>query len=384
MVFTRRVSTQPAPADGLASAATGPAGAVAGGRGEAGLVSGEAVELDVRVARVGSRAVALLLDILVEAVALLIVVPTVLVAVEAMLPFSDDALLQGITIVCFVLAVVGYPVFSETLSSGRTLGKLALGLRVVRDDGGPIRFRHALTRSLVSVALEWPGLILPLVTWVTSLGTMLANPRGKRLGDLAAGTIVIHERSPASWGWVPGMPPVLAGWATTLDLTGLGDDLALAVRHFLARGHGLAEPQRSRLGQALATEVAAATTPHPPPGVPGWAYLAAVLAERHRRAAHRLARARAVTARLWPELAVATPHPPQPGLTATSWGAPVRPAAPPAPQMPSDWPGHVWPTPPWRDATEAGREPDWTGLRPPPVASTLRPPAPSDRAGAPG
>ena len=74
---------------------------------------------------------------------------------------------------------------------------------MVRDDGGPIRFRHALTRALVGVALEWPGLILPLVTWVVSLGTMLSARSGKRLGDLAAGTIVIHERTPAAWGWVP-------------------------------------------------------------------------------------------------------------------------------------------------------------------------------------
>jgi len=355
-VFTRRVSAQP------------------------GLVSGEAVELDVRFARVGSRVVALLLDVIIEVVALLVLVPAVLVTVEAKVGFADDALLQGLTIACFVLVIVGYPVACETLSSGRTLGKLALGLRVVRDDGGPIRFRHALTRTLVGVAVEWPGLILPLIGWVTSLATMLASPRGKRIGDFAAGTIVIHERSPAAWGWVPGMPPVLAGWATTLDLTGLSDDLALAVRHFLARGHGLAEPQRSRLGQALAAEVAAATTPHPPPGVPGWAYLAAVLAERHRRAAHRLARARAVTARLWPELAVTTPHPHVPAYrpAAASWGAPVRAGAPPAYQMPLDWPGHVWPTPPWRDATAAGREPDWTGLRPPPVASALRPPAPGE------
>ena len=250
------------------------------------MLSGEGVELDVRVARVGSRVPALLIDIIVQ-IGLLFVLSFVAGLVLAFLGLSgltpvDGALATAIYGLIVVIALIGYPVAMETLLGGRTVGKLVFGLRVVRDDGGPIRFRHALTRSLVSVALEWPGLILPLVTWVTSLGTMLANPRGKRLGDLAAGTIVIHERSPASWGWVPGMPPVLAGWATTLDLTGLGDDLALAVRHFLARGHGLAEPQRSRLGQALATEVAAATTPHPPPGVPGWAYLAAVLAERNR------------------------------------------------------------------------------------------------------
>jgi hypothetical protein len=95
------------------------------------------------------------------------------------------------------------------------------------------------------------------------------------------------------------MPPPLAGWAALLDLTGLNDDLALAVRHYLARNREISEPIRSRLGLALANEVAACTTPPPPPGVAGWAYLAAVLAERHRRAAFRLAAARQISATVW-------------------------------------------------------------------------------------
>jgi uncharacterized RDD family membrane protein YckC len=330
-----------------------------------GLVSGEAVELEVRVARVGSRVLALLIDIGIQLVIALFLLTMAVVALSTA-PVVDAALEGALLTVGAVLVLVGYPVLCETLVGGRTVGKLAVGLRVVRDDGGPVRFRHALTRSLVSVAVEWPGLVLPLVTWIASLATMMTNPRGKRLGDLAAGTMVIHERTPASWGWVPGMPPPLAGWAHTLDLAGLDDDLALAVRHFLARGPGLAEPERSRLGQALASEVAATTTPPPPPGVPGWAYLAAVLAERHRRAAHRLARARAVTAALWPGLSA----PPRRVPTGSRPPAPApRPAAPTPADLP-DWSSHQWPTPPWLNPV--AEQPDWTGLRPPPVASTLR------------
>jgi hypothetical protein len=148
-----------------------------------------------------------------------------------------------------------------------------------------------------------------VVSWLVSLGVLMLNPSGKRIGDLVAGTIVIHERTPAAWGWVPMMPPPLARWAALLDLTGLDDSLALAVRHFLARNREIGEPARTALGQALAREVASRTTPPPPPGVPGWAYLAAVLAERHRRASHRLARARAASATVWPGLyAVITPR----------------------------------------------------------------------------
>jgi uncharacterized RDD family membrane protein YckC len=266
------------------------------------LVSGEAVELEIRFARVGSRALALMLDIVVQVTLTIILIfaTLILALVVGDSGLLDQAAFQGILTVILVLVLVGYPVFCEQMFKGRTLGKLALGLRVVRDDGGPVRFRHSLTRTMVGVALEWPGILLPLITWAASLGTMLANPRGKRLGDLAAGTIVIHERTPASWGWVPSMPPQAAAWAHLLDLTGLDDELALSVRHYLSRNRELSEPSRTQLGMALAREVARCTTPPPPPGIAGWLYLAAVLAERHRRSAHRIAVARAATAAVWP------------------------------------------------------------------------------------
>jgi len=300
------------------------------------LVSGEAVEFDIRIARLGSRTLALLVDILAQIGLTFVLYMAAALVLLGGLRFglTDTALLVAAITIIFILVFIGYPAVLETLTGGRTLGKLAMGLRVVRDDGGPIRFRHALTRALVRTTLEWPGVLLAPVTWVVSLWTMLVNPQGKRLGDLMAGTIVIHERTPASWGWVPAMPPRLAAWARTLDLTGLDDDLALAVRHYLARNREIREPARSRLGFGLASEVAAATTPPAPPGTPGWAYLAAVLAERNRRAVRRLARARAATATVWPELAqevhgVARPMPLPvfvPGMPAPA--PPVRPAYP--------------------------------------------------------
>lgn len=268
------------------------------------LVSGEAVELDIPVARVGSRVLSLLIDMVVEftiIVALIAAIPLIAVLLTSINELTT-AVFRTLATITIVAVFIGYPVTMETLVGGRTLGKLAVGLRVVRDDGGPIQFRHALTRSLVGITLEWPGLLMPMVTWTASLATMLANRSGKRLGDLAAGTIVVHDRTPASWGWVPVMPPALAGWATTLDLTNLPDDLALAVRHFLARNRRIAEPFRSHLGVSLAQEVAAITTPAPPAGVPGWMYLAAVIAERHRRSAHRLGVARIASSQVWPEL----------------------------------------------------------------------------------
>lgn len=322
-MFTVQVTAQPPRS---ASARPGPS---TGLGADAGLVSGEAVELEIRAARLGSRVLALLIDIaaqFVVAVLLVIVAGIVLDSFTDNRP-PDEALLTGLQTVGVVLLLVGYPVSWELLSNGRTPGKLAVGLRVVRNDGGRVGFRQSLTRSLVGVAVEWPGLVLPLLTWAVSVTVMMTDPRGRRLGDLAAGTMVIHDRSPAGFGYVPAMVPPLIGWARSLDLTRLDDGLALAVRQLLGRSATLTDPARLRLARSLWAEVAAVTSPPPPPGTPDWACLAAVHAERHNRARQRLARTRSVSTALWPELAPAA-EAATPELT---W--PVRPAAP-APSSP--------------------------------------------------
>lgn len=267
-------------------------------------VSGEAVELDVRVARLGSRMLAFALDLMILAGAaiLLSTFTTYLLAKLDEVGAVDSALVSAFIVIDILILFVIVPAAVETLSKGRSVGKLAAGLRVVRDDGGPIRFRHALVRALVGVTLEFPGLLLPGITWLVGLWTMLVNPAGKRLGDLAAGTVVIHERSPAVWGWIPLMPPQLAAWASLVDLADLDDELALSLRHFLSRNSQIREPARTALGQALAAELAAKVVPPPPPGTPGWAFMSAVLAERYRRNAGRLAASRAVTAQVWDTL----------------------------------------------------------------------------------
>jgi uncharacterized RDD family membrane protein YckC len=244
------------------------------------------------------------------------------------LAVPEGALFGGLYIIVLAATFIGYPVTMETLTRGRTVGKMVLGLRVVRDDGGPVRFRQALSRGMVGAAIEFPGLLGAPLTWLACLWTMAVNPLGKRLGDYAAGTVVIHERTPAAWGWVPVMPPGLADWASTLDLAGLDDDLALAVRNFLARNRHLREPARAQLGYRLSTEVAAAVNPPPPAGTPGWAYLAAVHAERHQRAMRRLAAVRSRAATVWPEIT----NIPAPPSTAPQRPQPMsHPADPPYP-----------------------------------------------------
>lgn len=240
------------------------------------IVTGEAVALDLRVARLGSRAVAALIDLAVQ-LGIVFVLIWMLTMADLRL---DEAAGAAIGLVFYVLVFLGYPVGLESLWAGRTLGKAAMGLRVVRDDGGPIRFRHALVRGLVGLFTERPGITVGILAIVISL----ISARSKRLGDLAAGTLVIQERVPIRYTHGIFMPPPLIPWAQSLDLSRLPDDLALAARQFLDRAPQLEHSAREQVGHSIASAVVAAVTPPaPPPGAPGWAILSAVLAERRRR-----------------------------------------------------------------------------------------------------
>ncbi|MDN0200966.1 RDD family protein [Streptomyces sp. S.PNR 29] len=242
------------------------------------LVTGEAVALELRPARLPSRALSVLLD-LVVVVAAYVAVSIALVASTASL---DDAAQTALSIATFVLLLVGGPIAVETLSHGRSLGKMACGLRVVRDDGGPIRFRHALVRGLI-------GVIEILMTFgVVACIASLVSARGRRIGDVFAGTLVVRERVPvARAGFVPPPPPWLAGRFSGLDLSAVPDDLWLAVRQYLTRMRQLDPQVGWAMAERLAGDLAARTGAPAPQGVPPAAYLAAVMQERQAREARR-------------------------------------------------------------------------------------------------
>jgi uncharacterized RDD family membrane protein YckC len=253
------------------------------------IVTGEAVALELRPASFATRALALVLDLLVMVAVGLLVIFGLGVA----LPTLDEAASQAVGVAAVVAVIVGLPVTVETLTRGRSLGKLAAGLRVVRDDGGPIRMRHALVRALLAVVE-----ILFTLGSVALIASLL-NARGKRLGDLLAGTFVVRERAGEHAVPLPPMPPRLAGWAVRADLAPLPDTLAVAARRFLDGAGALHPASRVQLGGELAGQVARFVAPPPPPGTPAEEFLVAVLVERRRRDAERLARLeRARAARL--------------------------------------------------------------------------------------
>lgn len=236
------------------------------------LVTGEAVALDLPIAGLPSRFVAKMIDsVLQVAIFLILAFPIGIVAGS-----SSDAAVAALRIVLIVAVVFGYPIAMETLTRGRTLGKMVMGLRVVRDDAGPIGFRQAFTRGAFAI-------VDFLTSFVVSVLTMLLTERSKRVGDLLAGTVVVLERAPKNAPPPVQMPPPLASWAAGLDLSRLDEGLAGSVRQFVGRASQMTPTAREQLGAQLVGAVAAVVMPPAPPGTPGWAYLAAVLAERRRR-----------------------------------------------------------------------------------------------------
>ncbi len=252
------------------------------------LVTGEGVAVEVPSASVASRMASGALDIALAAVLLIggfLFFSVALVSVS-------DAVLGVVAIVYSTLVLVGVPATLETMTRGRTLGKLALGLRAVRDDGGPITGRHALVRALVGYVEIY------LLLGIPALLSAMIHPRGKRLGDMAAGTVVLSARARLQLLPPPGMPPALHPWVASADVAALPSGLTVAVRQFLARAPGLVPESRRRIGLDLVHAVLLHVSPPPPDGVHPEAVLAAVVAERRRRDLDRLWREERLRARV--------------------------------------------------------------------------------------
>jgi uncharacterized RDD family membrane protein YckC len=273
------------------------------------LITGEAVVLDLSPARVITRGFAFAIDATVQ-LTLLVLAILAANAISSALG-ADAAITATFGLLAVLLALVGYPVLNEVLLRGRSLGKTALGLRVVRTDGGPTRVRHSLVRALFGVIELWA--CFGSIAFIASLSSI----DGKRLGDQFAGTLVVRERTrtASTQTWVPA--PWLIAWVTRADLSRVPDDLAESARQLLLRRHELDPQVRNAAGHDLASAMAAVVSPPAPPGTGAEDYLTAVLAERRRREEARLAQQ----------------HPP----------APVAPTAPTSPQGPS--------TPPVSDTT---------------------------------
>lgn len=236
-----------------------------------GIVTPEAVRLEFSPAGIGSRCLALMIDLAILGTALF----ALLVAVGLSgLPASP--LTVG-SLVLFVLLL--YPALFEVALGGRTPGKAALGVRVVTREGAPIGLRHAALRAA-----------LGLVDFYLTLGgaavvSALATRQSQRLGDLVAGTLVLRERGA---GGTPGavrfaVPPGYQAYADTLDPGVLQPHAYEAVRAFLLRAHELDPTARRELARRLADPLALRLGHRPPPGTTPELFLLCLAARYQQR-----------------------------------------------------------------------------------------------------
>lgn len=219
-------------------------------------LTGEAVALDVQPIGFFLRAVGALIDILIGAVLLAggaLLLATL--AIQGSLPESA----VGIGVVTLlVLVMVAVPTTVETLSRGRSLGRLAVGARIVRTDGGASGFRQALIRALTGVLEIWFtfGAIAAVVGMFT--------PRAQRLGDLLAGTASERTRTPRLPVEAPGIPLGLEAWAEVADVSRLPDRLAARMSQFVRSADALTPAARERVAVSLAESVRPFVSPVPP------------------------------------------------------------------------------------------------------------------------
>ncbi|MFW5475045.1 RDD family protein [Knoellia sp. CPCC 206450] len=242
------------------------------------VVTGEGVSVEVPVAGVVSRVAARLIDLVIT---FALAVGGVF-AVGMLVGSMSDAVGQAAVIVLVVGITVILPVLFEVLTKGRSPGKYALGLCVVRDDGGPITVRHSVIRHLVGFVEFY------LLQGAPAVVAAVVHPRAKRLGDMAAGTYAMTLRHKLQVTAPPEAPPALEHWVRGTDLGPMPASLTIGVRQFLTRTGGLTPQARAHLGHDLAAQVLRHVSPPPPSGVhPEWV-LRAVLAERRRRDLDRL------------------------------------------------------------------------------------------------
>ncbi|HEV7534921.1 MAG TPA: RDD family protein [Acidimicrobiia bacterium] len=215
----------------------------------------EGVELELVLAGIGSRLVATIVDMLVK-VGLLIALWVIGSAVG-----GDEAggFLLAVLVVASFLVFFGYDVAFEALASGRTPGKRAAGLRVVRLRGEPVGFVASAVRNLLRLVDSLPGI------YAVGAACILFSSRNQRLGDLAAGTLVVRERRAPLPTALPLAPDFAAADRyAAWDVSGVTAFELVTVRRFLERRWQLDPTARGRLGWELAERLRPKVAGAPP------------------------------------------------------------------------------------------------------------------------
>ena len=221
----------------------------------------EGVELELVLAGLASRFIAELLDSL-----LILLLVGLLVVVAALAGGAAGLVIANVALGGLLMIALAYHVAFEVLAAGRTPGMRANGLRVVMEHGEPVGLRASAVRNLVRLIEGPPTLYVPAIV------SILLTRRNQRLGDLAAGTLVVREPAPPRRrrrraATPPPAPPAPAGPHLRLDgwdVSAITQEDLATVRTFLARRDGFTPDARRGLARELADRMGAKIAGHPP------------------------------------------------------------------------------------------------------------------------
>jgi uncharacterized RDD family membrane protein YckC len=190
----------------------------------------EGIDLSLRPASLVPRALAFAIDLAIRGLLLL----AVLLLLELL-----GKLGKGLAAIVIFMLTWWYMVLFEVLNQGRSPGKQWLGLRVVHDDGTPVGWAASLTRNLLR--------FVDFLPFAYGLGILssLNHPAFKRLGDLAAGTLVVYAQTPAARPELPEAEPLRAPFSMNLSEQ-------RAILAFAERQSGLSSARCSEVAQLLA------------------------------------------------------------------------------------------------------------------------------------
>lgn len=187
------------------------------------------IELEAQIAGPVPRFLAFGLDLLIRSVLMLVLS-------MALIPFGEAG--GGFILIAFFVIEWFYPVIFEVFRKGQTPGKKALGISVVLDDLTPVTFGSSVIRNLLRVAD-----FLPMM-YLTGLITMVMNQRFQRLGDMAAGTLVISTRETAR----AAAPDDITPLAPSVQLS---RNEQTAIINFLQRSPKLSDARKNELATIL-------------------------------------------------------------------------------------------------------------------------------------
>ena len=223
----------------------------------------ERVELHYVLANIGNRFLAAIIDHLIQA----LIIVTVFFGVSTMISgwgafFSLGTWAAALMVLAVFTIVWGYFVFFEAFWNGQTPGKRLMGLRVIREDGRPVRFYEAFVRNILRVTIDFQ----PVLSFGVGVVSTVFSPKSKRVGDYVAGTVVVKERSLEA----PSLDDVVrlseleqqrlqrtGAEPFRIDARQLNGPDVKAMQAFLTRRFDLAEPKRSVLAGQIAGSLAA-------------------------------------------------------------------------------------------------------------------------------